>query len=221
MKNKSLVIFGAGEIAELAFFYFKKYSAYRIEGFTIDEEYITQNQLLNLPIIPFNEISKKYLPQDYDFFVALSYSKLNSIRKEKYDILKSLGYKLANFISPQATVLNDEIGDNCFILENNVIQPYVKIGNNVTLWSGNHIGHHSNIKDHNFISSHVVISGGVTIDEQCFIGVNATIRDHIHIGEKSIIGAGALILRDVEANGLYVGQASDRSRIPSYKLKDL
>jgi sugar O-acyltransferase (sialic acid O-acetyltransferase NeuD family) len=221
MKNKSLIIFGAGEIAELAFFYFKKYSEYRIEAFTIDEEYISQNQLLNLPIIPFNEISKKYPTNAFDFFVALSYSKLNSIRKDKYNNLKILGYHLASFISPQATILSNSIGDNCFILENNVIQPYVTIGNNVTLWSGNHVGHHSTIKDHNFISSHVVISGSVTINEQCFIGVNATIRDHINIGEKSIIGAGAIILRDVEANGLYIGQGAERSKIPSFKLKDL
>ena len=221
MKHKSLIIFGAGEIAELAYFYFQKYSNYRIEGFTIDEEYITHNQLLNLPIIPFNEISKTYLAEDFDFFIALSYSKLNSIRKEKYDNLKKLGYRLASFVSPQAVILNDNIGDNCFILENNVIQPYVKIGNNVTLWSGNHVGHHSTIKDHNFISSHVVISGGVTINEQCFIGVNATIRDHINIGEKSIIGAGAIILQDVDPNGLYIGQNAERSRVPSHKLKNL
>ena len=77
-----------------------------------------------------------------------------------------------------------------FILENNIIQPYVKIGNNVTLWSGNHIGHHSVIKDHCLFPL-VVISGRVTVDEQCFFGVNSTIRDNITIGKKSMIGAGS------------------------------
>ena len=219
--NKPLIIFGAGEIAELAFFYFKKHTQYNIKAFTIDEEYISQNKLFDLPIIPFSEIPEKYSASDFDFFVALSYSKLNAIRKEKYDTLKKLGYYLTSFISPQAIVLNKSIGDNCFILENNVIQPHVKIGNNVTLWSGNHIGHHSTIEDHTFIASHAVISGGVKIAEQCFIGVNATIRDHISIGEKSIIGAGALILKDVEPNGVYIGQGSERSNVPSYKLKNI
>ena len=50
-------------------------------------------------------------------------------------------------------------GDNCFILEDNTVQPFVTIGNNVTLWSGNHIGHDSVIEDDCFISSHVVVSG--------------------------------------------------------------
>ena len=144
--------------------------------------------------------------------MALSYSKLNGIRKEKYLAAKELGYRLASFISPQATVLNEgRIGDNCFIFENNTIQPFATIGNNVTLWSGNHIGHHSTIRDHTFISSHVVISGGVEIGEQCFIGVNATLRDHIKVGDRCVIGAGALLLADAEPEGVYVGTGTERS----------
>ena len=51
------------------------------------------------------------------------------------------------------------MGDNCFIFEDNTVQPFVTLGNNLVLWSGNHIGHHSTLRDHCFISSHVVISG--------------------------------------------------------------
>ena len=49
------------------------------------------------------------------------------------------------------------------------------IGDNVTLWAGNHIGHHSTIGDHAFITSHVVVSGHVRVGEYSFLGVNATI----------------------------------------------
>ena len=77
---------------------------------------------------------------------------------------KKRGYRFANFVSQKSNIFNDNnIGENCMILENNVIQPFVKIGNNVTIWSGNHIGHHSVIEDNTFISSHVVISGRVKI----------------------------------------------------------
>jgi acetyltransferase-like isoleucine patch superfamily enzyme len=123
-------------------------------------------------------------------------------------------------VSPRATVLNDgRIGDNCFILEDNTIQPFVTIGSNVTMWSGNHIGHHSIIKDHSFIASHVVVSGGVEIGEECFIGVNATLRDHIKVGDKCVIGAGALLLSDAEPEGVYIGAATERSKVPSTKLR--
>ena len=132
------------------------------------------------------------------------------------------GYKLASYVSSKATLLNNrQFGENCFIFEDNTIQPFVKIGNNITLWSGNHIGHHSLIKDHTFLASHVVVSGGVQIGEQCFIGVNATLRDHIEIGDRCIIGAGALILTDTMADGVYLGSATSRSKVPSSRLRKI
>jgi sugar O-acyltransferase (sialic acid O-acetyltransferase NeuD family) len=155
-------------------------------------------------------------------FIALSYSKLNEVRKEKYLAAKALGYRLASYISSHATVLNQgRMGDNCFIFEDNTIQPFVTIGNNVTLWSGNHIGHHSTIHDHCFIASHVVISGGVEIGESCFIGVNATLRDHIKVGKQCVIGAGALLLSDAEPEGVYIGQATERAKVPSTRLRKI
>lgn len=220
--EKHLVIFGAGEIAQLAHFYFSTDSQYKVVAFTVDASYLEEPTFCGLPVVAFEDAAKQYPPEKNDFFVALSYSKLNAVRKEKYLKAKELGYHLASFISSKATILNNgRIGENCFIFEDNTVQPFVTIGNNVTLWSGNHIGHHSAIKDHTFIASHVVISGGVEIGEQCFIGVNATLRDHIKVGDRCIIGAGALLLADAEAEGLYIGTATERSKIPSSKLRKI
>ncbi len=220
--KKQLVIFGAGEIAQLAHFYFSKDSKYEVVAFTVDAKYIEEASFCGLPVIPFEEIEQTYSPSQYEFFVALSYSKLNAIRKEKYFAVKKKGYRLANYISPYATVLNDNcFGENCFVLEDNTIQPFVTIGNNVTLWSGNHIGHHSNIKDHCFIASHVVLSGGVEVGEQCFIGVNATLRDHIIVGDRCVIGAGVLLLKNADPDSLYIGSATNRAARSSSDLKKI
>ena len=217
--KKNLVIFGAGDIAQLAHFYFSKDSEYSVVAFTVDAAYRNDNEFCGLPVVPFEEIATVYPPNQFELFVAVSYTKLNLIRKEKYLAAKALGYNIASYISSKATVLNDGlIGENCFVLEDNTVQPFASIGNNVTLWSGNHIGHHSVIKDHTFIASHVVISGGVEIGEQCFIGVNATFRDHIKIGEKCVIGAGAILLADAEPEGVYIGTATERSKVPSSRL---
>ena len=218
--KKKLIIFGSGDIAQLAHFYFSTDSEYEVVAFTVDSAYLTDTTFCGLPVVAFEEVTQQYNPEEYECFIALSYSRLNAVRKEKYLAAKALGYRLANFISSRATVLNEgRIGDNCFVFEDNTIQPWVTIGNNVTLWSGNHIGHHSTIKDHCFIASHVVVSGGVEIGEQCFIGVNATLRDHIKIGEKCVIGAGALLLDDAGPEGVYIGTATDRSKVPSTKLR--
>ncbi|KOO58153.1 transferase [Rheinheimera sp. KL1] len=220
--KKKLVIFGSGDIAQLAHYYFTEDSDYEVVAFTVDREYKTEDTFCGLPVIAFEMLQSVYSANDVSIFVALSYSKLNSIRKEKYLMVKSFGYMLASYISSKATVLNNwKIGENCFILEDNTIQPFVEIGNNITLWSGNHIGHHSVIRDHTFLASHIVVSGGVIIGEQCFIGVNATLRDHISIGERCVVGAGALLLGDAEADGVYKGLATERAARPSSGLRKI
>ena len=99
---------------------------------------------------------------------------MNKMRQSVYEEIKSLGFRLASFIHPRATIsATAEFGDNVFVFEENTIQSYVKIGNNTVLWSGNHIGHHSAIGNHCFISSHVVVSGSCKIGDNVFIGVNA------------------------------------------------
>ncbi len=221
MKRK-LVIFGAGEIAQLAHYYFTNDSAYDVVAFTVDEAFLHQNEFCGLPVVPFETVAEQFPPAENDMFVALSYSKLNDVRKMKFEASIDRGYDMASYISSQATIFNaGAIGRNCFILEDNTVQPFSSIGDNVTLWSGNHIGHHSSIGNHTFISSHVVVSGGVKIGERCFVGVNATIRDHVVIGDRCIIGAGAIILQDAEPEGVYVVSTTERSKVPSSRVRKI
>jgi len=218
---KKLIIFGIGEQAEMAYYYFKNDSNYKVIAFTVDEKFMDKKILFDLKIIPFEIIDKKYTPEEYEIFIAIGYNKINKIRTEKYLEAKGKGYKIASYISSRASIFTKNIGENCFILEDNTIQPFVSIGNNVTLWSGNHIGHHSVIKDNCFITSHVVVSGGCVIEEFTFIGVNATLRDHITIGKSNVIGAGALILGNTENNKVYMATATEASRVPSNRLRGL
>lgn len=220
--SKKLLIFGAGDIGALAHYYFTNDSSLEVVAFCVDAAYMDATEFLGLPVVPFEAVEKYYPCDEHDLFVALAYSGLNELRRSKYFEAKSKGYTLASYVSTRATVLNDDaIGDNCFVLEDNTIQPFAKIGSNVTLWSGNHIGHHSTIGDHTFIASHVVVSGGVKIGESCFIGVNATLRNHITIGKKCVIGAGTLLLADADDFGVYMGTATERSRVPSSRLKNI
>lgn len=200
-----LVIFGAGDIARLAHFYFSRDSPHEVAGFAVDEEYRRGAQFEGLPLVSASRIQREFPPDRYQAFVALSYKSMNRLRAEKYRWILEQGYSCASYVSSRCTLLTEyPIGDNCFILEDNTIQPYCRIGNNVTLWSGNHIGHDAVIEDHCFISSHVVVSGWVRVRSYCFVGVNATLRDNITIGESCLIGAGAVILEDTEAHCVYV-----------------
>ena len=153
----------------------------------------------------FEDIVKLYPPTEYKLFIALSYAQMNKLRELKYHEAKAKGYELVSYISSKCTYLSQfTTGDNCFIFENNTIQPFVKIDDNVTLWSGNHIGHHSEIHSHNFISSHVVVSGHCIVESNCFIGVNATIGHQVQIAKETLVGAGAIITKNTEEKSVYV-----------------
>jgi sugar O-acyltransferase (sialic acid O-acetyltransferase NeuD family) len=206
-----LVIFGAGDIARLAHFYFSTDSKHEVVAFAVDPEFRTAETFLDLPLLTIDDVPRAYPPADHKMFVALSYAQVNRLRAAKYAQMKALGYELVSYISSRCTYLaTDPPGDNCFILEDNTVQPFVRIGANVTLWSGNHIGHDTTIADHCFISSHVVVSGHVRIEQGCFLGVNATLRNGITIGEFSIVGAGALLMKSTRPHSVHVGQRAER-----------
>jgi sugar O-acyltransferase (sialic acid O-acetyltransferase NeuD family) len=218
---RKIVIFGASEIARLAHFYFQHDSIYDVVAFTVDKAYLTEESFQELPLLPFEEIESTYPPADYDFFVALSYAQMNRIRAKKYVEAKAKGYQLVSYISSRATIWTDAIGENCFILEDNTLQPFVTIGNNVILWSGNHIGHDAIIGDHCFISSHVVVAGHVKVEPYCFLGINATLRNNIHIAPECVIGAGATIVKDTEPKGVYISTAASKYKLASDELPNL
>ena len=205
MAKEKIIIFGTGDIAQIANYYFDIDSKYEVVAFTIDSAYIKQNEFEGKQVIAFENIATTHPPAEYKMFIALSYAKMNTVREAKYHEAKAKGYELVSYISSRCSYLSQfPCGDNCFIFEDNTIQPFVKIGSNVTLWSGNHIGHHSEIKDHNFVSSHVVISGHCVIESYCFLGVNSTLAHNVILAQKTLLGAGAVIAKNTEEGGIYV-----------------
>jgi sugar O-acyltransferase (sialic acid O-acetyltransferase NeuD family) len=201
----NLVIFGAGDIARLAHHYFTTDTPHAVVAFAVDRAYRQTDMLLGLPVCDAEDVVRRYPPGEVAMFVAISYTRMNRVRAEKYAAMRAAGYQLLTYVSSRCTYLATEPpGDNCFILEDNTIQPFTRIGNDVTLWSGNHIGHDSVIEDHCFISSHVVVSGHVRIGERTFIGVNATLRNGLTIAPGTLIGAGSVIMKNTRANSVWM-----------------
>ena len=215
-----LIIFGAGDIARLAHYYFTRDSEHQVIAFTVDQKYRQGETFLDLPLVSFEEVSNSYPPDEFRMFVALSYARMNKLREEKYHAAKERGYELVSYVSSRCSFLTDHsVGDNCLILEDNTIQPFVRIGNDVTLWSGNHIGHDATIEDHCFLASHIVVSGYVRIANNCFIGVNATLRNSITIAPETLIGAGAVIMKDTVPKGVYLPPRGELSKKTSDEIE--
>ncbi|HXG82930.1 MAG TPA: acetyltransferase [Pyrinomonadaceae bacterium] len=205
-KDKKLIIVGDSAFAEIAYEYFTYDSEFEVVAFSVEQEYLKRDSLFGVPVVAFETLGENFAPDEHYFYAANVYTQGNKLRERLYLEAKEKGYSAASYISSRAFVWrNVELGEHCFIFEDNTIQPFVKIGSNVVLWSGNHIGHHSIVKDHCFISSHVVISGFCAVGERCFMGVNSTVGNNISIGDDCLVGAAATIVGDVEDGQKVVG----------------
>jgi sugar O-acyltransferase (sialic acid O-acetyltransferase NeuD family) len=216
---KPLVIVGNGEIAEMACEYFAYDSDRKVKAFVIGADYIESPTLMDRPVTPLSEMSAAYPPAEFDAFVAIGDGQLNRIRRQHFDLCKATGYSLASYVSSRAFVWrNVTIGENCFILEHNVLQPFTAVGDNVTLWSGNHIGHRSIIEDDVFMSSHVVVSGFCRIGTRSFVGVNAALAAHVEVAEDNYVAMGAVISASTEPDGIYQGNPAERRKISAKRF---
>jgi len=215
-----VIIFGVQDFAQLAKFYLQHDSEHEVAAFSVHERYLPEGKTFEgLPVVAFESVEQTYPPSDFKFFAPMSPSGMNKLRESVYHQIKQKGYGMISYVSSKATVFPGAIiGDNCFILEDNTIQPFTSIGNNVVLWSGNHIGHHGIIKDHVSFTSHVVLSGHCVVESFSFFGVNATIRDGIHIAEGSFIAMAAAVTKDTEPWGVYKGNPAKKGETLSSEL---
>jgi sugar O-acyltransferase (sialic acid O-acetyltransferase NeuD family) len=221
MIMKKVVIFGVGNFARLVHSYLKN-SPHEVVGFTVNSSMLKEPFFLDLPVTPFENIVTIFPPKDFCLFIAMGHTNMNKNRAKIFNESKKLGYELLSYVHPTSTIGEDvKMGENCLILENNVIQPFVTIGNDVIIWSNNVISHNVAIKDHCFIIHQVVISGYVTIEPYCIIAANSTIRNRVIIAKECIIGMGTLIMKNTIEKGVYAIDSSQRLPITSDRLKDI
>tara|TARA_Y100000590_G_scaffold43525_1_gene46343 strand:+ start:385 stop:1047 length:663 start_codon:yes stop_codon:yes gene_type:complete len=218
---EKIVIFGTGELAQRIFYYLKD-TEDEIVAFSANKSNINSEKLLGLPIVPFENIEEKYPPKEFSMFIALAYSKMNKKRTKFFDEAKSKGYELYSFVHPSTKIWDEfEMGENCFILAENIIQPFVKIGDNVLIGSNNLISHNTVIENNCFLSSNITLGGHITIGANSFIGLSATINQRVKIGKECIIGAGTLITKDVNDKEVYAENSSKKLPQSSNEIGDM
>lgn len=189
MMRKKLIVYGIGKLAEYATYVFNNDSDYEVIGHCIEENFINDIDAKQMDLISFENIENNYPANEVELFIAVGN---NVVREKIYTLAKQKGYSLASYVSSKTSSwANMELGENCFIGEGSVIQPFVKIGDNTFLF-GARLGHHCIINNHSLLSGPTV-GGNVVIGEYCFLGLNSVIQQNIVIGEKNIIGMGVAI----------------------------
>jgi len=209
--SKKLILVGDRVFAEIAHEYFTHDSEYDVVAFSVERDHLREETFRGLPMVPFETLADAFDPAEHSVHVAITYLHFNRVRARLAAEAKAKGFALASYVSSRAFVWrNVELGEHCFVFEDNTVQPFARIGSNVVLWSGNHVGHHSRIGDNCFVSSHVVISGGVEVGDFSFLGVNATIVNDVSIGHDCWIGPSVTVTRDVEPDSFLTPPRSTR-----------
>jgi sugar O-acyltransferase (sialic acid O-acetyltransferase NeuD family) len=223
-KDKKLVIIGDSAFAEVAYECFTHDSEYEVVGFAVESEFLRRDTLFGLPVVPFESIEQHFDPAATCFYAAMVYTQLNRLRTRLFNAARSKGYRPASYVSSRAFVWhNVKLGEHCFVFEDNTLQPFAEIGDNVVLWSGNHIGHHSRIGNHCFIASHVVVSGFCEVGDSSFLGVNVSLANNLKIGRDNWVGPGVTLVHDTEDNQLFNAPEVEPARVPAkrfLKVKD-
>jgi sugar O-acyltransferase (sialic acid O-acetyltransferase NeuD family) len=213
-----LIIFGNGEFADLAHYYFTHDSPHAVTGFTVDGEYLREPHFKGLPVVAFEEVREHFTPEDYHMFVALGLHRVNRTRAEKAVAAQTKGYELASFVSSKAGVHPDlVVRPNTMIMEHAVFHPFVEVGWNTIVWSASRIAFRTRIGSHCWVVS-PIMGESVVVGDYSFIGLNSTIAPSVSIGRSNIIGAGALILKDTSEGQVSRGHGSTPSRAPSERF---
>ena len=210
------MIFGTGRGADTAFRYLSRDSPHEICAFTVDRQFLLQPTFHGRPVIEYESVSARYPPGEYEMFVPLGFQGMNSVRADRYLDAKRKGYRFISYVnSRQYSVEALNIGENCFILDGQSVNLDVTIGDNVTMWSTNHIGDRTVVGSHVWISSHVTLSGDVVVGDYCFLGVNACVSNNVTLAPRTFVGANVLISQDTAEREVYVAPAPRRVAMTS------
>lgn len=195
---KPLIIFGAGCIAKLAYWYFENMSQEHIAAFCVDDKYYIEPIFCDIPVIKFSELYKYYGPSNCKIFVALGYQELNKLRRNAVARFKELKYEIISCVSPYARIMNNgNYGINCFIMDSVILEPYSRLGDCCMCWCGSIVTHESEIGSGCFLGANCVVGGRTRIGENTFLGINSTVRNEVVIGDNCVIGASTLVMTDL------------------------
>jgi sugar O-acyltransferase (sialic acid O-acetyltransferase NeuD family) len=214
-----VILFGTGRGAEVAHRFLVRDSDHAVCGFTVDRKYIGADTLRDLPVVAFEEVEQRFSPDEYEMLVVLGYQRMNALRAEKYLAAKAKGYRFISYVNSHFYRAEDlAVGENCFILDNQSISLDVKIGNNVVMWSSNHIGDLSVIGDHSWVASHVTLAAGVKVSPYSFLGVGATVGGNVTLGQSTFVGAHAFVASDTPENGVVLAAEATQAEFDSRTL---
>ena len=196
---KDLIIVGAGGhgrvIADIA----QKRGEYDNIAF-LDDGQVKES--LGLPVIGQTCDMEKYI-RKADIFVAIGN---NIVREQLIEKLLGLGASIPTLIHPNAVVASSvEVGRGTCIMAGAVVNPCAKIGKGVILNTNGVIDHDCIVEDYAHVSVGAQLAGMVHVGRKTFLGIGSAVKNNVSICANCMIGAGAVVVKDIEESGTYIG----------------
>lgn len=193
-----LVIFGTGGLTETVARDVIAHDAYRVVAFTVDAAFRRRKTFLGRPVVAFEEIERRYPPEDHNFLVVVTHTSDRFLAHKKVVEAQSKGYEIASFVHPKAIVAADvRWGVNTIVGPGAILDASSVLGDGVVVRAGAYVGHHCKLDSYCYIAPRAAMSGYVKVGSYAFVGLNATLRDRIEIGPHALIGCGVTILNSV------------------------
>lgn len=217
-EGENVVIVGTGENAAIALEYFRHDTPHEVVAFSAEAKFLTSNVYHHLPVVPLEELADAYPTATNRVFVAVSYVRLNHVRRRLYDAVKSAGFSCISYVSSHAAIArNVRIGENTFVQEHVALQYGAAIGDNAYLGSGMCLGYRSVVEADCYSSAHATVGDFCTIGRRSFIGAGSCVTDGCKVAEDCIIGAGAVIVKDTMARQVYLGNPARPLGLDSFE----
>lgn len=204
-KQRKIIIAGTSQFSLVMLDIIQKEQQGDVIAFTLNEEYINGNEISDMPVVAFEKLEDYFNMDEVEILLSFGYSNLNALRESFfYDCLEK-NYRIASFVSKNALVYSDEIGDGNLILPNTYVGPFCKIGKCNIIWNGVNVSHHSIIGDFNCIAPGAMLAGNVEVGNNCFLGVGCSCKNGVKIASKTFIGAASYVSKNTMQNVAYTG----------------
>lgn len=189
-------------MARLVYFYFSREQSREVAGFTVDREYNPRKPFCGLEVVDFEDAPSWFPPSDYDMFIAIGPSKMNSLREQKVLCAKRLGYELATYVSPNA-ICESPLGPNSLVADFAVVNPFVKLGENNFIFESVVISNESEVGNNCYISPRAAVGTFSKVGDNSFLGTACVVNTRVLLGKSSLIGATCYISTDTEEQSVY------------------
>lgn len=138
-----------------------------------------------------------------DFFVAIG---SNTTREKIQEKLIEQGLNVVSLIHPSAVIGTDVgIGIGSVVMAGVVINSSSRIGKGCIINTSASLDHDNVIENYVHISPGVRTAGSVSIGKGTWLGIGSIVSNNVNIYSGCKVGAGAVVVKDINKPGTYVG----------------